>query len=323
MVWVLTLAFISPVVGKPVLLATRAVFAALFSMPGRLAGDNAIRNPRRTGATASALMIGLTLVSAVGVLAASLSAQTTKLVDEQFTADFLVTSVGFGTFPVAIGEEMAQVEGVTTVSHQQGRWRPPTAPGPAPSPAVDDAFDDVYTLDVLSGTQKRRPARRATLGDPSPGLDRGRATTWTSSSRATPPCTVTVVGVFEDCRHRRHDRAPCRCSTTRGCPAPTTPQHPAAWSPTTPRAEAAMQVRPRRRSSRPPIVTVQDKEQFTEGVTGQVNQLLFMIYGLLALSVVIAVIGIVNTLSLTRHRTDARDRSAACGRPLAAAACGG
>jgi len=48
-----------------------------------------------------------------------------------------------------------------------------------------------------------------------------------------------------------------------------------------------------------PIVNVQDKEQFAESIKGQINQLLFMIYGLLALAIVIAVIGIVNTLGLS------------------------
>jgi putative ABC transport system permease protein len=48
-----------------------------------------------------------------------------------------------------------------------------------------------------------------------------------------------------------------------------------------------------------PIVSVQDKEQFAESIKGQINQLLFMIYGLLALAIVIAVIGIVNTLGLS------------------------
>ena len=68
-IWVITTAVLAPVLGHPVLVACRAVFGRLFGTPGRLAGENALRNPRRTGATASALMIGLAVVSAVGVLA--------------------------------------------------------------------------------------------------------------------------------------------------------------------------------------------------------------------------------------------------------------
>ena len=48
-----------------------------------------------------------------------------------------------------------------------------------------------------------------------------------------------------------------------------------------------------------PILAVQDKEEFKELISGQVNQLLYVIYGLLALAVIIAVIGIINTLGLS------------------------
>jgi putative ABC transport system permease protein len=48
-----------------------------------------------------------------------------------------------------------------------------------------------------------------------------------------------------------------------------------------------------------PIVGVYDKEEFADSIRGQINQLLYMIYGLLALAIVIAVIGIVNTLGLS------------------------
>ena len=69
-----------------------------------------------------------------------------------------------------------------------------------------------------------------------------------------------------------------------------------------------------------PIVAVQDKEEFKRLIRGQVNQLLYMIYGLLALAIVIAVIGIINTLGLSVHRADPRDRPAPGGRPARAAA---
>ena len=99
MIWVITVAVMAPILGRPVLLACRAVFGKLFGTSGRLAGENALRNPRRTGATASALMIGLAVVSAVGVLASSLSATNDELVDREFRSDFLVQSPSFQGFP--------------------------------------------------------------------------------------------------------------------------------------------------------------------------------------------------------------------------------
>lgn len=298
-VWVLTLAFVSPVVGRPLLVATRALFSAVFKMPGRLAGDNAIRNPRRTGATASALMIGLTLVSAVGVLASSLSAQTTELVDEQFSADFVVTSVGFGTFPTSIGTEMADLKAVKTLSRQQGTIA--TVDGgkdPAFLSAVDDAFDDVYTLDMVAGTQKRGD-RGALLSETSAEeLRKGVGDALDLRFPGDAEVRVKVVGVFADSQVTGGITVPLAVLKEAG--VQRADNRLSILVDTSDEAATLMAHADLNAVVRDlPIVSVQDKEQFTEGLKGQVNQLLYMIYGLLALSVVIAVIGIVNTLSLS------------------------
>jgi putative ABC transport system permease protein len=72
------IAMLSPLVSKPV----ASVVGRLFSrkLPGRLGRENAVRNPRRTAATAAALMIGLALISAVTVLGSSLKASVAKTV---------------------------------------------------------------------------------------------------------------------------------------------------------------------------------------------------------------------------------------------------
>src|SRR5690606_10442126 len=58
----------APFIAVPVVGVARAVYGRLFGQVGRLAAENARRNPRRTAATASALMIGLALVTSMGVL---------------------------------------------------------------------------------------------------------------------------------------------------------------------------------------------------------------------------------------------------------------
>ena len=82
-IWVVTTAVLAPVLGNPVLrrLPQRSS-AGCSARPDGWPGENALRNPRRTGATASALMIGLAVVSAVGVLASSLSATNDETVDD-------------------------------------------------------------------------------------------------------------------------------------------------------------------------------------------------------------------------------------------------
>ena len=81
---------------------------------GQLASENATRNPGRTAATAGALMIGLALVSFVAVLAQGVHGSVDNAVRSQFTSDYVVTSQnGWTPFPVGAGKALAKVPGVT------------------------------------------------------------------------------------------------------------------------------------------------------------------------------------------------------------------
>ena len=83
---------------------------------GELATRNALRNPRRTASTASALMIGLGLVSFVVIFAASLTASTAAAIDDSFRAELTVRSTVPGQgFPDEVGDVLADVPGVATV----------------------------------------------------------------------------------------------------------------------------------------------------------------------------------------------------------------
>ena len=70
----------------------------LFGIRGKLARENAMRNPKRTAATASALMIGVGLVAFISIFAASAKASFGTVIDRAFTGDFVITSpAGFAT----------------------------------------------------------------------------------------------------------------------------------------------------------------------------------------------------------------------------------
>jgi putative ABC transport system permease protein len=85
---------------------------------GRLARENAMRNPGRTAATAAALMIGLALVTFVATFGASLRSSDRDALRQQVTADYVVTSKnGWDPFPVVAGNAVSSVPGVQTVSH--------------------------------------------------------------------------------------------------------------------------------------------------------------------------------------------------------------
>ena len=85
---------------------------------GQLAEGNAIRDPGRTASTAAALMIGIALVTFVGVLAQGLRVSNSDAIEEQIQADLVVTSQdGYTEFPAAVGDAAAKIEGTDIVSN--------------------------------------------------------------------------------------------------------------------------------------------------------------------------------------------------------------
>ena len=84
--------------------------------PGILARDNAMRNPQRTASTASALMIGLALVTLVGMLAASIRASFFDAVDKIWVTDYAVTAQNnYSPIPISVEEPLRNVPGTTAV----------------------------------------------------------------------------------------------------------------------------------------------------------------------------------------------------------------
>ncbi|WP_433338464.1 ABC transporter permease [Spirillospora sp. CA-294931] len=88
------IAMLAPVISVPAVKVLSAPFARLMGTPGRLAQQNALRNPRRTAATAAALMIGLALITTVNVMGASMRASVEAQVDRQFGADYMIQPSG-------------------------------------------------------------------------------------------------------------------------------------------------------------------------------------------------------------------------------------
>jgi len=89
-------ATLSPWLSRPITRVIGAPLPRLFGATGRIGRDNAMRNPRRSAATASALMIGLALVSAFGVLGQSIKAGVKSTVEKSVGADFFLAAQGFG-----------------------------------------------------------------------------------------------------------------------------------------------------------------------------------------------------------------------------------
>ena len=105
-----------PVIGRPVIAVLGLAYGRVFTTVGHLATENARRNPRRTAATASALMIGLTLVALMSILGQSAKASTDQAIEDSLTAQLVVSNAIGTPFSTAIAEQIREVDGVETVA---------------------------------------------------------------------------------------------------------------------------------------------------------------------------------------------------------------
>ena len=112
------LALLAPKLVRPIAWAVGAPAARFGGVPGRLARDNATRNPGRTAVTASALMIGLALVTFVTVLAHGIRSSWGSTIRKQVSADYvLTTSSDWDSFSPAAAAALARAPGVLAVSN--------------------------------------------------------------------------------------------------------------------------------------------------------------------------------------------------------------
>lgn len=108
-------ALLSPLVTRPVVSVLGSPIAASRGIPGQLAKQNALRSPRRTAATASALMIGVALVSFTMILGASIQRSAVVSIDEAFLAEYQVNPANQAGPPGQSGMSVATVDRLTAL----------------------------------------------------------------------------------------------------------------------------------------------------------------------------------------------------------------
>lgn len=105
---------LGPAIARPVALVLGRPAAALRGVTGTMARQNAARNPKRTSRTASPVLIGVALVAAVSALAASINGQISDIFTKQFTGDYAVSSQaqGFGGLSPSLAVDLGKIDGV-------------------------------------------------------------------------------------------------------------------------------------------------------------------------------------------------------------------
>jgi len=290
---------LAPIVARPMASVLGRPLARTLSMAGKLGRENSMRSPRRTAQTSSALMVGLALVSTIAVFGASLSKSATSSVDEAINADYIITSNsggGAGAISNSVASTASRVPGVVIAST-----------------VYSGQFEFRHSVDTLTAVSPQHLSDTIILrmqsGAGAPALSAGQLLIDTTTANSdhlsvgsvvpvkfaqTGSSTMRIGGIYKansllgsfligDGFFLSHFSNPLPLAVLLNTTNPTGTQSHALND----------------GLNAFPNLKIQTRAQFEKSQQAQVNQLLGLVYALLALAVVIAMIGIVNTLMLS------------------------
>ena len=292
----LGVASLSSTVATPVTKVIGWPIEKLFKVPGSLARQNVARAPRRTSSSASALMIGVALVSGTAVFASSLRASLVETLESAISADYIVTDTSFQGLSPVVSETLAEVpelEAVTPIRGISGQVDGETKNFGAVDPI---AFDKLVDPDLQEGTIADLGLDELLLHkDPANDLGASIGSTIAVTFQNGVEQTLTVAGIYGDATFGNWligldtlteiSDAPARdffviAKLAEGVDAAT--------------GDAAVQA-----AMEPfPQANVQTNAEFLDSQEAQINQLLLIITLLLAFAILIAILGISITLAL-------------------------
>ncbi len=270
--------------------------------PGVLARDNARRNPQRTASTASALMIGLALVTLVSVLAAGITTTFRGAVNDLWISGYAVTAQNnFSPIPITAGDAAAKTPGVEAIANV--RVGDAKVLGQViQASAVNPEAVGIFNMKWVAGSEQAF----ADLGADGAIVDndyaKKRLLTLGSPIMLTSPngksVELVIKGIFDP--------------PTGGSPFGRVTISTSAWDKIYDQPENlfsfvrmkggetdANKAALEKQLAGFPNAKVQTKHEFIDNQIGPLNNILNVLFVLLALSIVISLFGIVNTLVLT------------------------
>jgi len=292
-------AVLGPVLARPISRVIGAPLPRLLGVPGNLARQNAMRNPKRTSATAAALMIGVALVGFITILASSTKASVAHNVEKTFTGDLVVSSNvgGAGGLSPQLAEQLAALPELDAVTGF--RLAPAEVDGSSTNLVSADpkALQQISDLGLSSGSLDDLHAGEiAVFADTAKdkGWKLGQQIPVRFADTGTKPLTMVAtftedatVGEYFvgleafDANISDHFDRQVLMTVADGVDIE------AARAAVTTVADAY------------PQGEVQDRGEYSKAQTKNMDMLLNLIYALLALAVFIALLGIANTLALS------------------------
>ena len=306
---------ISPAFAAPAARLLGRPAKALLRVPGRLARDNAARNPRRTAATAGALMIGLSLVGLAAVMAASLEKTLVRTLDSAVEADYFIRSSqsGFGPdagFPQGVAADLEALDEIESVVGYRWAFGAVEVNGSAKDVLAMEMgiAEDHLDGDVISGTMAGVDPLSAVALHVDPAADLGLSVgdTLVMAFPDDETATLEVAAIYEDAsifgnwvidtalweRHFSRNDLSFASATVAGLSDDLSSEDQAGLLE---QSRAAMDAV----LDRYPTVVAENQVEFREAQQEQLDSLLIVITVFLGLSLVIAVVGILNTTALS------------------------
>jgi putative ABC transport system permease protein len=298
----LAVALVSPYLIRPLASLVGRPFERTRGITGRLARENTVRQPGRTAVTAGALMVGVALVTFVSIFASGVQKTIAKAVDDNLTAAFVVQNTdGFSSFSAKALPAVARVDGVSQVSAVRfSQARVQGVKGNTPVSGIEPStFTALYS--VSQGEDALRSLRPGEVAVSKDFADKNTTKAGQTLQVTTPVgrrVALRVRGIVDD----QGDLTSALIVTNaQMVSAFGEPKDAFGMVGLRPGANAkAVQANVQRTLDRQfPEAEVLTAAEFKDNVSGQVNQLLYLIYALLALAIIVSLFGIVNTLVLS------------------------
>ncbi|MFF5371171.1 ABC transporter permease [Streptomyces sp. NPDC013187] len=285
---------LTPLLSRPLIAAAAPVLRA-FGISGKLARQNSVRNPRRTAATASALMIGLTLITGMTVMAGSLQQAIEKMASASIKADYVVSMANGNPLSPDVEKKLKQAGDVTATSPMlnaetriDGQSEYVTGVNGAAvrdlvGPKVDEGSFKVGGSDVVVDSETAK----------SYGWKAGSA--FTMAFEDGKKQKFTVAGTYE----RNDFLGGILLDEKTLAPHTSDPYNMKVMVKTSDGTSGAVQDKLEKALGTNPAIKVQSKDDISDEIAQMFTLMLNMVYGLLAMAVVVAVLGVVNTLAMS------------------------
>ena len=293
----LGVASLSTTFARPVSKALGWPLARFRGSPGKLAQENAARSPKRTASTASALMIGVALVSAATVFASSLKKTFVDVLEGAVTADYIITDESFQGLPTAVAEQVAALPEIATSMPVRGTQV--QIDGDAKSVGAVDpaALDSLFDIGLLEGSVDGLEDGVFVYEDPAKDLgltlgDQVAATFQNGEQRE-----LTVAGIYDDASLVGNWLISLDTLSSVSAAPPTDFFVVARLVDTVTPEEGRVAIDAL--TEQYPQMKIQDQAEYRDELEGQIDQLLVIITVLLTFAIIIAILGIAITLALS------------------------